>query len=177
MSTGGMKKRRARTFRLESLEDRSLLNAALPASPTAEVHALKTTVVTQTVQGTLKGAFSASKHAASLMGSGPLSVLGETEINGQYKSTVNLKTGKLTISGGTATLTFATGTLKVKYTGSGQYANDELTFTLKGTVTGGTGAFKGATGTFTASNGTAPELSSGKFSEFVTATVKTKVKS
>jgi len=178
MSFRTTRARRASSFQFETLEDRSLLNAAIPASPTAQVHALKAVVLTQTVQGTLTGTFAAQDHTVSTSGNGILSsshpgtVVGATAMTGQYKTSLNIKTLKLTITGGTATLTSGVGTINVKYTGSGKYAN-ELTFTLKGTITGGTGQFKGATGTFSGT-GTAPDSSAGWFQETVNATIKTK---
>ena len=173
MSFRTTRARRAGSFQFEALEDRSLLNAAIPASPTAQIQTLKKTALPQHIQGPLSGTFSETNHLVSLSGKGSLLVLGETNLTGQYKTSLNLKTLKLTITGGTATLASGANTINVKYTGSGKYANGLITSTMKGSITGGSGAFKGATGSFSAS-GTA-EAFAGKFTVNVNATVKPKV--
>ena len=168
MSSRTIRVKRSTSFQFDALEDRSLLSAVIT---TAEIQPLKTTVLTQTVQGTVNGEFSAINHVATLKASGNLTVLKASTLTGQYKTAV--KGLSLTISAGTATLSGTGGTINVKFTGSGKYSS-HLNFTLKGTVTGGTGQFKGATGTFSAT-GIAPDSSSGLFQETITATVKTKV--
>ena len=174
MSFRATRAKRTRSFHCEALEDRSLLNAAIPASPKAEIHTLKQTSVIQTIQGSLSGPYSGENQQVTTSGKGTLTVIGPVTMTGQYRTKLNLKTHSLTMTGGTGTMTNGTDSVSVKFTGSGKIGNGEITFTMKGTITGGTGHYKGATGSFS-SYGTAPELSFGTYHQTVTATVKTRV--
>jgi hypothetical protein len=184
MSFRTTRARRASSFQFEALEDRSLLNAAIPASPSAEIHTLKKTVLPQIVQGTLAGTFTVKGLTVSLMGTGNLSssypgtVLGATTITGKFKLVVNSKTHVATVTLGTATLTSGAGKIKLSFTGSGKNTGGLLTFNInnkKGRIApGSSGHFKAATGSFKAS-GTAQELAGTFQLNNFTATVKTLV--
>jgi hypothetical protein len=174
MSFRATRARRTSSFQCEALEDRCLLNAAIPASPTAEIHTLKKTVLIQTVQGTLNGTFAVKGLTVSLMGTGNLLNLGATIITGKFKLVVNSKTHVATVTLGTASLTSGADKIKLSFTGSGRDSSGVLSFSIKkGLITGGSGHFKAATGSFKAS-GTALELA-GTFQINLTATVKTLV--
>ena len=76
----------------------------VPASAPAEIHALKTTVVTHVIQGTISGRFSVGLGLhVTAGGTGNLSVMGATTETGGYTLTINSKTHKVTTTGGSQT--------------------------------------------------------------------------
>ena len=167
-----LRPRRANSFQFEALEDRALLNAAIPASPSAEIHILKKPV-TQVLQGPLTGTFTVKGQTVTLTGTANLGgVLGTANLTGKFKIAVNARTQKATVTGGTLTLTSGANKLTLSFTGTGKNSLGVFTLQFHGPVSGGAGTFKGATGSFTAS-GTASELD-GTFQMNATATVKTK---
>ncbi len=179
MSVRGNKRKQTRSFRLESLEDRSLLSVAIPSNVAAQVQALNVPkVVTQTLTGLVTGTFQkGADHLVTMAAHGNLTVEGTTapltvSVSGEYKLLEVGRTSKWTLSGGTATFTDSAGDkINIKFSGSGK-GIILFSFSTKGKITGGSGHFKGATGTFSAT-GTAYN-SIGEFQMNVTLTVKTK---
>jgi hypothetical protein len=170
MNLRATRTKRTRSYRIEGLEDRSLLNGAVPTLAPAEVQLAMSNSVAQILKGTIKGTFTLKSGTVVFAGHGSLGVTGVWTLSGKYTETVNHKTGVITVSGGTATATDSVGDrLTVKFTGSGT-GTSTFTFSFKGTVTGGTGHFKGATGTFTA--GLTANKATGSFVETVTINVK-----
>ena len=74
MSVRAIKMKPTRSFRLESLEDRSLLSVAIPSSSLAEIQPMKTPqVVTHTITGLVSGTFhKATSTSVTLSGKGNL---------------------------------------------------------------------------------------------------------
>ena len=153
-----MRARRDRRFQCETLEDRSLLSA-IPGT-TAEVHPLKTKLVTEAVRGTLNGTFTDYYPVVTLLASGNLPIFGRAEMSGSYQTHVNFKTLKSTDTGGMASIADYHGDgLILRFTGTGkESASGLLVHSYKGTIIGGSLEFAGATGTFTASSTASPTL-------------------
>ncbi len=181
MSVRATKMKQTRSFRLESLEDRSLLSVAIPSSPVAEVQPMKTPqVVTHTITGQVTGTFhEVTSTSVTLNAKGNLAESGTTvllpvTLSGSYRLKEAGRTLKWNMTAGTATFTDSAGdAIKVKFTGSGQPTSPYVfQFSVKGTVTGGSGQFHGATGTFSASGKSYNAL--GLFTMNVSLTVKTK---
>ena len=183
MSVRRNKRKQTRSFRLESLEDRSLLSAAIPSHAAAQVQPMKAPkVVTQTLTGLIAGTFQkGAAHLVTIAATGNLTVEGATppgtvpvSVSGKYMLLEIGRTSRWTISGGTTALTETHSVgdkINATFSGSGQ-GIFLFSFSVKGKITGGTGHFKGATGTFSGS-GTADNVA-GTFHEDVTLTVKTK---
>ncbi len=180
MSVRANKTKQTRSFRLESLEERSLLSVAMPSSVAALVQPMKAPkLVTSTLTGSLTGTHQeGAGHLITTMTHGNLTVNGSTVIlavsgPGEYKLTEVGHAAKWKISGGTATFTDSAGdSLKTTFTGSAQATSlFTSSFSIKGKVTGGSGVFKGATGTLSASG--VSDLD-GTLRENITLIVKTK---
>ena len=161
--------RRARSCRIEALEDRSLLSAAALSLAPADVR-IEAASANQALRGTINGNFALSGDTVGFAGKGSLGATGEWTLTGRYTVSENVKTHKLTVSGGSGTATDSAGErLSLEFTGSGKgISTFKLSF--KGTVTGGTGHYQGATGTFSAS-ATATDAT-GTFAEKVTIKAK-----
>jgi hypothetical protein len=163
--------KRDRRFQCELLEDRKLLSA-VPALATAEIHTLKTKLVTQVLSGSTSGHFVSVGGHVTLNGSGEVNGM-EWTGTGQFNSVANLRTRKGTVSGGTGTFTSGTDSISVKYSGTEKYVNGQISSSMKGTITGGTGKYAGATGSYTSSS-TAPYTMFGTFQMSIKMTVKTR---
>jgi hypothetical protein len=162
--------RRNRSYRIEALEDRSLLSAAVLSHMPAPIQVEKAAVARETLKGTILGMFTLSGENVAFGGRGTLGTTGDWNLTGHYKVSENHKTHKLTVSGGTATATDAAGdTINLKFTGSGK-GTSTFRFSFKGKVSGGTGQFHGATGTFNSSASASAAL--GIFAESVKIKVK-----
>jgi hypothetical protein len=138
-----------RRFRFEILEARALLSAAgLPAHPAAEVAPLARTHH-ETIKGSFSGTVSVAQGVASFKSSGTASVLGAATCDGSEFYTLE-KHHSVKYTGGTATLTDSSGdTIDLSFTGTGHVkSTTDLTFSLKGSVSGGSGTYAGATGSF-----------------------------
>ncbi len=150
------KRLRSRRFRLELLESRELLSViGLPDHPAAAIAPLAKPKG-ETITGTMSGG--ATLHPTSLTqgttkftATGNTTVLGSTTLSGSVAYSTN-KQHVITYTKGTATLVGASGDITVSYTGSGKVvAAGDFTFSVKGSVTGGTGTFAKAAGKFSAS--------------------------
>jgi hypothetical protein len=177
MSVRRNKRKQTRSFRLESLEDRSLLSVTILPNVAAQVQPMKVPkVVTQTLTGLVTGTFQkGAAHLVTIAAKGNLTVKGATapmtvSVSGKYKLLEVGHTLKWTLNGGTATFTDSAGDkINIKFSGSGK-GTLFLPFSVKGTITGGSGHFKGATGTFSATGTSYYAF----FHMNVTMTVKTK---
>jgi hypothetical protein len=147
---------RSRRFQLELLESRELLSVvALPDLQAAEVSPLKQTQP-ETIKGTLSGRahlvpITFTKGTTTFKAGGTTSVLGSTTLTGSVAYSTN-KHLVVNYTKGVATLADLSGDqIKVSYTGSGHVVGvGDFTFSVNGSVTGGTGKFAGAKGKFTA---------------------------
>ena len=181
MSVRGNSRRQTRSFRLESLEDRSLLSVAIPSNVAAQIQPMKAPkVVTQTLTGLVTGTFQkGAAHLVTIAAKGNLTAEGTTaplavSLSGEYKLTEVGRTSKWTLSGGTGTFTDSAGDkINIKFSGSGK-GIIPFPFSVKGTITGGSGHFKGATGTFSATGTSTSYNLFGTFQMNVSLTVKTK---
>lgn len=149
-----------RTFRLETLEGRELLSVARPLGLVAEV-AKMSLVQPAVIKGRVVG-FQATAGQyyqtppgyTSYSGHGSANALGYVNLGSQHIATPTDATGTLfSLTNGSGIVTSQPGEqIFVAYTGAATAPNRaKSTFTLQGTITGGTDRFDGVTGTFTAS--------------------------
>jgi len=149
-----------RAFRLETLEGRELLSVARPLGLVAEV--AKTSLVHPAlIKGRVVGFqapagqyYQVPPGYASFSGHGSATALGYVNLGSQHVATPTNAAGTLfDLTNGSAIVTSQPGEqIFVAYTGAATVPNRaKSTFTLQGTITGGTGRFDGVTGTFTAS--------------------------
>ncbi len=153
------KRLRSRRFRLELLESRELLSViGLPDHPAAAISPLAKPKG-ETITGNLSGRATLhpttfTQGTTTYTATGNTTVLGPTTLSGSVAYSTN-KHFVITYTKGTATLTDLSGDqIKVSYTGKGHVLSPfESSFTVKGSVIGGTGTFTKAVGKFNATGG------------------------
>ncbi len=164
----GNHQRRRHAFSIDFLEDRALLNAALPSAPTADVHTDTSSLHVKLAGSNL---YSSSHYTNGRLvmiydinANGHVAKLGHVNLQGSYSITFSDEIpGKhpgfvYSISQGTGTLSDSHGDqVFLSYGGSDLIRNKKGTFSLSGAVTGGSGSYAGATGSMHA-NGTAKSL-------------------
>ena len=114
---------------------------------------------------------SVAQGAASFKSSGTASVLGAATCDGSEFYTLE-KHHTVKYTGGTATLTDSSGdTIDISFTGTGHVkSTTDLTFSLKGSVSGGSGTYAGATGSFSGKGSF--DIATDTFSIHATVTLK-----
>ncbi len=154
-------RRRPRAFSIDFLENRTLLNAARPSSPTAEV---RTDAAASSIHVTLKGSdlYSSSYEVGNgtvfiydISANGHVAKLGRIHLQASSMSVVVGR--EVFISQGKGTLSDSHGDQEsLTFSGTELYHSPKKpSFSLSGTVTGGSGRFANATGSLSAT-GTAP---------------------
>jgi len=149
------KRLRSRRVQLELLESRELLSVAgLPLQPATEISPLAK--IKETITGSMSGQahtvpITFTTGTTNFEATGNTTVLGSTTLTGSVAYSTN-KHHVLSYTKGVATLTDLSGDqIKVSYTGSGKVlAVGDFTFSVKGSVSGGSGKFTGAVGKFSA---------------------------
>jgi len=149
------KRLRSRTLQLELLESRELLSVvALPVQPAQEISPLKRSQP-ETIKGTLSGQgyvipITTSQGTTHFGASGSTTVLGSATLAGSDSYSLN-KHHAVKYTNGEATITDLSGDhINVSFSGSGHKVGvADFTFSVKGSVIGGTGAFAGAKGKVT----------------------------
>jgi hypothetical protein len=162
MGTSKERAKERRVFRLEHLEDRSLLSVARPAIAaeviSAAAAATPITVLTGHIQGVSasNGLMTGTVPGhISYSGTGQARQLGFVYLGSEHIETQGATTGKttpFTVSGGSGVLSdIKANKITFAYVGSGtSIVHGQKTVTLNGFVTSGTGRFDGVTGSFSA---------------------------
>lgn len=155
MSDLNHKLRRSRRFRLELLESRELLSGVgLAARQAAEISPLKAKTH-EIITGSLSGQGSVVpitllRGTTSFHSSGTMTVLGPATLDGSVSYSAN-KLHIVKYASGVGTLADASGDdINISYSGTGRDVGaGDFTFSVKGSVTGGTGIYSGAKGSLT----------------------------